>query len=324
MPFHKSSKFCARIYYTSDGKKEEVAAEFDVSERSSPSGKPVVSCYIAAQTGQYFKCRFSYGAKRGGLPFSGAFSRDGEFIANSVVQRPNDMDGEIYGWEADDGEIFHMQFHELSATGNPNVKRNRKVPRKVGVLELIIRHHNPLNDPEEVQQFDVTVRPVYRDASQSTQRRATTKAPPGPCPHTVNDWYDPKPRQTHLAEMVSASGEVWRPPYWNLENLGKPEADIRDDPSVVVIFKFYYSSLGIHFLPPRTLLTEPIPVDYIQKASQLSTASERRQVEMQRKLLQELELRQSQEREALKDRIKAELGYVMGDKSHPIDLDDSD
>lgn len=117
MPRHPETKFSAHIYHNHNGR-DKVFPEYHMTKYTPASGTPVVSCFIAAEAGDFFKCRFSYdGAARNSFPFSGLFIRDGEMIAHAAVTDPNNVAGEIRGWRDKKGKTWFMQFRSFVATG---------------------------------------------------------------------------------------------------------------------------------------------------------------------------------------------------------------
>lgn len=80
------------------------------------------------------------------------------------------------------------------------------MPKKVGVLKLIIRRYNPAELAEDesiATPFEVTILPKYEEQeSKITQQDVNAQAMVADDYYhdTFNKWYDAKPRQTHTAE----------------------------------------------------------------------------------------------------------------------------
>ncbi|THH28397.1 hypothetical protein EUX98_g5795 [Antrodiella citrinella] len=101
MPRHidendKNIKFMANILSSRRGK-DKILDEYHVVRTMNKKEKPVVSCFIPAEAGAFFKCR------------------DGEAIAHTAVLDPADMAAEIRGWEDDKGKTWYMQFRSFAA-----------------------------------------------------------------------------------------------------------------------------------------------------------------------------------------------------------------
>lgn len=114
---NQSIKFCAHIIQFR-WSKDDIQDEYHVVRSVNLKQKPVVSCFIPAQPGWFFKCRFSYeGAAHDSFPFSGLFVRDDKVIARAVVLDAADMAAEIRGRQDDQGKTWYMQFQSLCAAG---------------------------------------------------------------------------------------------------------------------------------------------------------------------------------------------------------------
>lgn len=87
-----------------------------------------------------------------------------------------------------------------------DVRKSSKVPRKVGVLKLIIRRYNPnelAEDEATGTPFEVAILPKYEEQECKIKKEEEANAQATVVDEyhdTFDKWYDAKPRQTHTAE----------------------------------------------------------------------------------------------------------------------------